>query len=343
MTKIRTRHAAAVLAAFLLAGTFAGSAAADPGQPGQNPNPPDGHGAGMQEDLSTLSSEWLISDAAEAGVDAAGVTCSYEPAQTAPNPVPASPSFVLLYVYPYDVVPATHLDRPRSCDNGAARPSSIAMSSRNLATFQNAQQAGLNVRTATIAYSNNYGFGSYATRGVRRFKSPTSAAAWANLDTYDRATGSSEKMTRLRGELINAGFDVSNTRYAVVLDASDKAENCRVTTEGTVCGVSGGYAYVAGKYGFTLRSWIDDTGRKYYKRFGCATSGDVIFGHETTHQIGADHVYDHPYDLMTEDSAGDRDYRSGAVWDAYRDDYQATVYGSVYVVRSGLAGSLYTC
>ena len=80
-------------------------------------------------------------------------------------------------------------------------------------------------------------------------------------------------------------------------------------------------------------------------RYGCAsTDGDGFLAHESSHQVGAYHVFDNVNDLMAPTKSHANFTTSPyLLWDYNRDDYHATVYGSVYVVKPGLSGSYFTC
>lgn len=335
MTRTHSAHrgALAALAGCLLAGPLVGSASAHDHRP---------HSEGLDITIDPLMEDCFITDDMEEKGGVAlpsGVTCSSETVQSAPNPTPSSPSFVLIYAVPYDTTPVNHFDVPRSCSNGTFLPSTLAKSSRNLATFQYVQNAALHYRPQNITYTSNYGYGNYSTRGARRFISPTSTATWNATKGWDYSTASSPKLTKLRNELTAKGFNVSNTRYSALLDVGEKA-TCNTAN---VCSVPGaGAANTGGPYGFVSRYWIDSQNTWRYWRFGCSTGGDANLGHEMTHQVGANHVTDLSKDLMHA-SGGGATYRSGLVWDHNRNSYQATVSGSTYVVRSNLAGNYYTC
>lgn len=144
-------------------------------------------------------------------------------------------------------------------------------------------------------------------------------------------------------ELKDDGFEVANTRYAIVLHT-----DAQLRVADGYCGYTVGAATVAGKYGFTTRELSGcGTWTKTTIFYGCASShGDGFLAHEMTYQVGAsaDHVWDHSYDLMLPSKPHAQFNTSPyLLWDYNRNDYHSTVYGSVYVVNSGLAGSYYTC
>lgn len=339
--------ALAAIAACLLSGPLAGGASADDSPPGQasgNPDEQQVRSLDTEHSLVTPSEDDLITDEMEIrgglGTPPAGVTCTYESVQAGLNPAPSAGSFVLLYVLPSDQTAADHYDRPRSCNDGTWMPSQLARASRNLASFQASQGSGLHYRTQNISYQNNFGLGSYVTRGVRRFRSAHSVATWTATKGYDAATRTYPKFTKLRNEVYAAGWRVSGTRYTMLLDAGEMG-SCTTTA----CSVPAvGVAETPGAYGYVVRYWINNRdGSKHPYRYGCSTRGDVIYNHEMTHQVSANHVYDSAKDLMSESGGGGFHFRNGLQWDYMRDSYQANASASVFVIKSSLTGTQYTC
>lgn len=287
-----------------------------------------------------LSGDALVTDDMEAQVDPLGgstVTCKYESVITAANSAPSSPSFQLLYVLPAGEPSAPSLDVPRSCSDGSVRYSSVARASRNLATWQERRAAGLNYRTLNITYKHNYTGATYSTRGVRRFHSQYSRATWESYAVRSSA-GSSPRLSLLAQELANAGFDVSNTRYSVVLHT-----DAELHPDGSY---TVGVAQTPGRYGFATRTLPGYNGYPDTTiRYGCAsTHGDAFLAHEATHQVGGGHVSDNSLDLMLP-SKPQANFNTSPYlrWDYNLNDYHPTVSGSVYVNGSGLPGNYYTC
>lgn len=289
-------------------------------------------------------SDAFVTDAMEAQVPLTAGACSYEPVVSAPNGTPPSPSFQLLYVVPLDEPGTDALDRPLTCNNGEYVYSAIARASRNLATWQERRGAGLHYRTLNGSYTHDYTGQTIVTRSVRRVRSGYTRAQWDSWSI--RATdGSSPRLRVLMDELDLKGFNVSNTRYAIVLHAAAQPKPAGCTAN---CGHYVGAAQTPGRYGMTMRLYpasSSTTGSDVAIRFGCNKyNGDAFFGHETTHQVGATH-YDAGYDLMRTSKPKNVSFGTSPylTWDVNRNVYHTTVYNSVYAVRQGLSGSYYSC
>lgn len=299
---------------------------------------------GSQFDPLT-SPDATVTDEMESQAFGSAATCRYENVVSSPNAQPASPSFQLLYVVPYDQRPTDTLDRPQSCSDGTFRHSATARASRNFATWQDRRGAVLHYRTLGAAYTHDYTGSTQTTRSVRRFTSNISRWNWDDYPVM-ASDGSSPRLSKMAAELGANGFNVSSTRYGAVLHAAATEYSCT----GTGCYYYVGAAQIAGKYSLSVRVYPNAEGNpkkpEQPVRYGCAkTEGDAYLGHELTHQAGAaDHVYD-ANDLMLDTKPkGVSLYTSPyLLWDVGRDDYHPTVRGSVYVERSSLPGSYFTC
>ena len=289
----------------------------------------------------------LVTDEMETQAPLGG-NCTYEPVVTGPNATPPSPSFQLLYVVPYDQAATNALDRPMTCPDGNLVYSAIARASRNLATWQDRRGAGLHYRTLNGSYTHDYTGASIVTRSVRRFRSQFTRAQWDSWP-LKASDGSSPRLAQLAAELADMGYDVSNTRYAVVLHTSAQQRSCTETATSYKCSYYVGVASTPGKYGLTTRAYPPYQVYQSEKaiRYGCNTyDGDAFLGHETTHQVGGQHVSTTSgYDLMKASKASNVSFGTSPylTWDAEKDDYHPTVYGSVYVTRESLPGSYYSC
>lgn len=287
----------------------------------------------------------LVTDTMEEQAPLAAGACSYEPVVSTPNGAPASPSFQILYVVPSDQRATDSLDRPLTCNNGDYVYSALARASRNLATWQDRRGAGLHYRTLNGSYTHDYSGQTIVTRSVRRVRSSYTRAQWDSL-SVESTDGSSPRLRTLMDELDARGFNVSNTRYAIVLHAAAQPKPAGCTGN---CGHYVGAAQSPGKYGMTMRVYPASSSATGYDevpiRFGCNTyNGDAFFGHETTHQVGASH-FDSGYDLMRTAKSKNVSFGTSPylTWDANRTAYHSTVYNSVYVVRQSLSGSYYSC
>lgn len=292
--------------------------------------------------VDPLSEDMLITDGMEGQLTMpTGVTCSYESVQTAANPVPADGSFQLMYVVPADVTPTKHLDVPRSCSDGSVRYSSLARSSRNMASWLAARDAGLNFRTLTLAYTHNFTGAKYSTRVIRRMVSAYTRDNWNNTAMRSADGTSSPRLNKLAAELYADGFMQSATKYHTLLDAG-----VFPTCSATECSYTAGVADRGGVYGMLNRYYFEPgTYAEKYHRFGCATRGDAMLFHEGTHMVGAAHVDDHARDLMTADGGGSATFKASSplVWDYFRNNYHNTVRSSAYVGLTEQPGNYYVC
>lgn len=286
-----------------------------------------------------LSPDALITDDGEAGVppggEGSGLTCSYETVQTAVNPAPSAPSFVLLYVVPSDSTPSAWLDTPRSCSDNSVRYSAIAKASRNFASFLAQNAAGVNYRVQNITYTHNYNGVAYATRGVRRFRSKYSRYEW---DSLKMNATPSPRLDRLTNELTVFGFRTASTKYAAVLDAAAEVTTCNANG----CGHTVGITTYGGNYAFTTRHFNDDSTVKV--RYGCNTDGDAYLAHENTHQLAIQHVTDYPDDLMVAAKPNGVNFNTPSrrlQWDYNGDGYSHKVAISPYVAAGNLAVSYF--
>ena len=262
-----------------------------------------------------------------------GVSCTNEQVVSGPNPAPASSSFQLLYIVPSGTAPASSLDVPQSCSNGAVRPPGIARGSRNMTTWMANQNVGLNYRLTNVNYVHNWTGATYASRSVRRFSSGLTRAQWEAYAMYSGT--SSPRLTRLRQELVANGFTSARTKYIGVMDVAAQR-----TTSGNVVGI----AEQGGTYGMTVRYQATTTGSLVTMRYGCATDGDAVLAHESTHLLGADHVTDDARDLMQAVKPPQTFGSSPALtWDTGRNSYHSTVRASAFVGLTNVAGTLYKC
>lgn len=328
---------AAVVA--LVVGAAAPGAADD-----DRPKKADGEIVGMEVSPHPLDEDFLITDDREAqlpAIAAAGVTCKYESVIHGPNSTPSAGSWQLVYVVPAGEAANSWLDVPRSCSDGSLRYSSLARSSRNMASWMAAQNAGMNYRTLNYSYAHNYTGATYSTRSVRRLVSAYPEENWNNTPMADGS-----RLTKLRNELDAAGFKAGNTKYMTLLDAAIYKECTRRDAFGNpVCYYIPGQAILGGAYAIANRSWIDESWVERSYRYGCATLGDSIYNHEATHQGGAGHVTDHARDLMSPNGGHGYTMKSSpsVLWDYGRNSYHGTVASSGYVGSGNLGGNYFTC
>lgn len=291
-----------------------------------------------------LDEDFLITDDMEAQISTigAGVSCSYESVQSGPNVAPSAPSFQLVYVVPAGETPNPWVDVPRSCSDGSLRYSSLARSSRNMASFLDKQGAGLAYRTVNGNYVHNYTGSTYSTRSARRLISAYTEENWNNTPMK----GSPSRLSKLRSEMSAAGFKATSTKYMAMLDAATYQ-----TCEGydafgnPYCFHIPGAADLNGPYGMANRSYIDPDWVERTWRYGCATYGDTIFNHEATHTVGANHVGDHARDLMTSNGGKGWTMKSSPsiLWDYGRNNYHGQVRANPYVALTAQAGAYFTC
>jgi hypothetical protein len=279
----------------------------------------------VRETTPIVDSDAFLGEAVDARA-ADEVTCSYQPALTKPNAEPSESSFQYVLALPSDVTPNPSLDRPKDCSDGTTKQSRLARASLNLAVWHRKQDARLRYRTIAHTYEHRYTNVEYTVQAVRRFVSEKPESWWNGLGLVSR-------LQELGAEMRAKGWNVPLTKYIMLFHTSSQR-----TAGGDMLGV----AYSPGKYAFSVRSYRGE-GRNI--RYGCATVGDTINGHEATHLLGVGHIGRPRHDLMHAPWGG-RTFKSDPPirWDPHRDDYHRTVRNHAFVIPQAVPTSRYaTC